>query len=425
VIDPLFLDEIEPPPSSKVLPPDPLEPEPAAGSTSGKSSAKTGAEPIVTPYNLSGGIPAPPPPLATFAEPPTLERLTQIEGDLADAGAKRKRKRPASSGSWPDTNESAGMQAGPGSVPPEPSSEVPTHDEEFVQAEIRRLTQPPPPDQVFFTPAVWSFPWRREGISAWLATALGLSLALWLVVSLQSLPDSPLRGPLTWLFSVAAALVAGLTGLVLAPRYFQIVAATANEANRFEGPDLEISDRLASLVRFVWLLLLSGLPSVPLLLLGANWIPLALLVSLAVWPVMVLSSLTDGSFFWPVRTRVLSAVKVRSNYYISGWFLSVLLWLPLSLIAVFGETWLAALLLAVGIATAWPIHARLVGRLGWVMNWDEEKAMQQRRKKRSSSSRRQSRDASDESPPANSSPTSDNAPPESKWKNDLLQDRFV
>lgn len=424
VIDPLFLDEIELPLSSNSSPADPLASVPPADSRSGKVPACTGQEPIVTPYSLSGGMPAPPP-LATFAESPTFEDLSQAGTTAGDPGSRPKRKRLANGGSRQDTDVRPGRQAGLG-PPPGPSPEVPTHDEEFVQAEIRRLTQPPPPDKVFFAPAIWSFPWHREGIGTWLVTTLGLSLALGLVGSLRDVPDSPLRGFLTCLIAGAAAVVAGLTGLVLAPRYFQIVAATANEANQGETLDLELSDRLASLARFVWLLLLSGLPSLPVLVLGSGWIALALLLVLATWPALVLGSLTDGSFIWPVRARVLSTLKARSNYYISGWFLSVLLWLPsLILIAVFGETWLSALPLALALSTACLIHARLIGRLGWVMNWDEAKALQQRKKKRSASSRRQTEDALAESSSADSRPTIDSPLSESVRKNDLLSDRFT
>lgn len=429
VIDPLFLDEIEPPPTSKSLPTDPLATVPTKSSSARTTPGATAAEPIVTPYNLSGpsgGIPTPPPPpLATFAEPPSSEVLAQSEGDTGSTRSKRKRKRPAGTDGRPDTGERTGAQSGPGIEPPGTPSEIPTHDEEFVQAEIKRLTQPPPPDQVFFAPAIWNYPWRREGIGAWLTTAIGLSLTLGLGVVLQWVPDSPLRSLLTSLIGLAALLVAGLTGLVLAPRYFQIVAATANEANEAEGPALELSDRLASLVRLVWLLLLSAVPSLPLLLLGWNWLPVALLIVLAAWPVVVLSSLEDGSFFWPVRARVLSALKTRSNFYISGWFLSVLLWLPLCLLLLFGLTWQSAPVLALGIAAAWLIYARLVGRLGWVLNWDEAKVMEQRQRRRSAASRRRTEDTPAKPPSGDPTSTKNRTVPEPLSKSDLLQDRFV
>jgi DNA-directed RNA polymerase subunit RPC12/RpoP len=382
-VDPLFLDDL---PASATSPTN--KPQPPAAPPAAKAAAPVASdvftlvepqpptpavpEPsVISPYGFKDVAPSPPPPapppLATF--PPT-GTAPPAEGAKEGKPKRKKEKPPAS----------------PGGDDPHSSSNKPTQDQEsyrLTQAELNPERAVPPPDQLFIF-GVWDWPFRLEGLKAWLCIALGATIYLFFqaqAVDQFSAKDQNLG------FVFGAAMVAlclltiGVFGSYASSWFLAILADTANGSRTVSSPGGTIVDWLGALLRIGWILFLAGLISIPFGILG--WITWMLGV-LLIFPVFLLCSLASEWSLSPWHPELVQNILKKFKLFFTMYFVSAFLFGMCGLI-LWGTSFTKWLCPVGGLAVAavWLIYARLLGRFGWVvMNPEEEQKRKKKKKKR-------------------------------------------
>lgn len=371
--DPLFLDELELapplPPEARLQPVDPLADVPPA-----KPKA---AEPaVITPYSFSGGEPLPlpmppagPPPVATFAEPPTPDAQ-------ANKPKKRKKQAEGKPGESPKASIGDATSSGGGSAP----SAAAFSTYELNDAELNPKREAPPPDFVYFS-GVWNTPWAWGNLRAWIWPAIGLTTLHWQLLLILSVLGSQLGTVVAGLVGLGMVWVAVLTGSYMAACFLSVIADTANGSPELSWPDGGWKDWFFSFLYLAWLMIVAGFPAALLASLGMPPIVVAL-AFLFVFPAVVLCSLANSAFLLPFNSKVMAAITLKATYYITGWFLAALMWGAIVLAVEYGLNWLTAPLLGLAQSAAWLIYARLIGRLGWVLNWDGSRPKKKKKRKK-------------------------------------------
>ncbi len=376
--DPLFLDEVTTAPKTKQpsplptaasvpshltgdfipLPdrperPDPLAAEPITGQ-------QVPREPIVTPYSFGGPGPLEvPPPPATFAEVPAPAAPAEKKNNKKK---KKKTSRPAEP------------------APPPSAANRPV-DAVVDPADIKiPPREPPVPDSVYFS-GVWSLPWTWGNLRAWIWPAIGLTVLHWLILLILMSLGSPMGTVVAGLVGMGAMWVTILTGSYMAACFFTIITDTANGAEEIGWPDGGWREWFFSFLYLLWLAAAAVVVASAIAWLGLGLV-VATLAFLLVFPAAVLSSLANETALLPINGRIIAALAGRFNYFITGWFLAALMWGGMALLFErLADQWVLAPVFALAASAAWLIYARLVGRLGWVLQWDPY-APPKRRKKR-------------------------------------------
>ena len=386
VFDPLFMDDAPAltaavPPTMSIPPSvSSAVPEDVFAAAEAKLTPAPAAEgPIITPYMFKDGAPLPspppePPPLAKFVPPPATEK--KPAEPARPAKPKRKKDIP------PKT---------PAGDDPQVSSDAPSKDPDayrLSQAELNPERAVPPPEKLFLV-GVWDWPFRLEGLKAWLCIAAGAALFLFFLHQALEQFHSKTNPTLGFVFGSAMSflcfIVVGLFGSYASAWFLAILADTANGSREVSWLGGGVVDWLGGLLRVAWVLLLAGLIALVLGVVNFFWLGFIGwgIGVLLIFPVFMLSSLASDWSWSPWHPDVVTNTFRHLKQFFTMYLLSVLLAGVIGL-ALWGTSY-ALWLSPVGglvFAAGWLIYARLLGRFGWVVLHGEEDQPRKKKKKK-------------------------------------------
>ena len=308
-------------------------------------------------------------------------------------GMKPPRSRPT------DDDESDGQPYAAGLPDQIRAFEAPEPDE-IENVEIRRK-RPRVPSHPLWQ-GVCGFPWHAGSLRPWFLFGIGLSLISLLGGGLHYVIDLYLASDLgasgIWrmvftLFMKAFVLCLLWTGSFAAGFFLSTIEDTAAGNDKVTGPDNSLGEKLFTFLRLCWIFFCSAIPfgivAVPLKMFfgyrvfGWSLVP----TTIFVFPPVLMCALANDSRlnFW--HAELLGNLLRRPGVLGILWLMSTLLLAPCILLGhltiieydlfiflfpLTGFVWSACLL----------IHARLLGRVGWVISGDYESARRESRRNR-------------------------------------------
>jgi hypothetical protein len=259
-----------------------------------------------------------------------------------------------------------------------------SHLSEGQQEELQRSLPPPPPAHPLWQ-GIYTFPWRAHNLGIWIFLSIDFGILAGLTAVMILLEK---YGGLARIGMPLVVPVFGLIGFWIgtfaAPAYLAVVEETSAGNEEVTWPDgAGIVDGLWKFGYLIWIFGWSILPVGLLWFFRPDlqtwgiggWV-LSVLLWVLLFPIVLLSSLAGNSAWSLLDGRVLLRLIRRPH--------ALALALVPSLALITLCLWLGTLLIiepsfmvALGIgpiaAAAFLIHARLLGRAGWILTYDRSK----------------------------------------------------
>lgn len=262
----------------------------------------------------------------------------------------------------------------------------------LTQAELNPIRVGPPPKFPLWQ-GIFTFPFRLDCLKPWIYIAAGLTMVDFLFMAVhvcyRLILEENRIGAVLPLPLMAAIIVLLLVGSYAASCFMEIVEDTAAGNDTVRWSDDSVMERFFKFYFLLWLASCAALPT------GLIWIArgqamggvsglMLLWLSVALFPVLLLSSLSAHSAWMILDGPLLGRLVRQPAAWVLLFVYPPLLWLPgVWLIGGSVGNFEAGLAPVAGTVCAVSIllHARMIGRAGWLMTRPAKKSAKGKRDK--------------------------------------------